>query len=171
MDFIALILRTTLSCMASAGLAFAQSSAEALSPSERKLADQWHESALAFETNFLHSAANGQAGKTFQEQLGEDMTRARFALAGHQAQPQIPERPQSELDAQAFGRCLVEAESGLKDAQYRLGVIYATGHGVERNYKAAAKWYGKSADQGYADAQADLGFLLAAGRGVTRDTE
>ena len=171
MDFIALMLRTTGLCMVSAGVAFAQSSDGALSPGERKLADQWHASASAFETNYLHSAAKGQAGKTFQEQLDEDMSRARYALASHQTQPQISERSQSELDAQAFGRCLVEAESGLKDAQYRLGVIYATGHGVERNYKAAAKWYGKAADQGHADAQADLGFLLASGRGVTRDTE
>jgi len=174
MGFIALMLRTTVLCMGSAGLALAQSSVDALSPGERKLADQWRESASVFEKNVPQPAVNGpsgQAGKAFREQLDEDMRRAGYALAGREAKPQIPERSQSELDEQAFGRCRAEAEGGLKDAQYRLGVMYATGRGVERNYKAAAKWYGKAADQGYADAQADLGFLLASGRGVTKDTE
>lgn len=61
------------------------------------------------------------------------------------------------------------AEQGNPEAQYRLGVLYATGRGVVRNYSEAARWYRKAADQGHTQAQYELGRLYAQGLGVSRD--
>ncbi len=45
------------------------------------------------------------------------------------------------------------AEQGDAVAQFYLGVMYANGHGVSRNYIRAMKWSRKAANQGVADAQ------------------
>jgi TPR repeat protein len=64
---------------------------------------------------------------------------------------------------------LREAEQGNSSAQYSLGVMYATGKGVEQNYKEAARWYRKSADQNNPDALNSLGSLYCKGQGVRQD--
>jgi TPR repeat protein len=58
------------------------------------------------------------------------------------------------------------AEQGDSDAQYNLGVMYATGEGVPENDKTAVKWYTKAAEQGYASAQYNLGVMYYNGEGV-----
>ena len=50
-----------------------------------------------------------------------------------------------------------------------LGVFYAHGEGVAKDYVQAAKWYRKAAGQDYALAQLGLGFCYATGQGVTKD--
>src|SRR5215469_12725974 len=49
------------------------------------------------------------------------------------------------------------AEEGLAKAQIVVGVMYARGQGVARDYNEAIKWYGRAADQGDAAGQTALG--------------
>ena len=62
-----------------------------------------------------------------------------------------------------------EAEQGDADAQYALGLMYATGMGVLRDDGEAVLWYRKAAEQGNAMAQLDLGFMYSNGEGVPKD--
>ena len=61
------------------------------------------------------------------------------------------------------------ADQGSEDAQYNLGVLYATGRGVPQDYAVALEWYRRAANQGSGDAQHNLGVLYATGRGVPQD--
>ncbi len=61
------------------------------------------------------------------------------------------------------------AEQRHSDAQYNLGLMYANGQGVPKNYKTAVKWYKLAAEQGNAFAQYNLGVMYANGQGVPQD--
>jgi len=61
------------------------------------------------------------------------------------------------------------ADQGNAWAQNRLGVMYASGHGVPQDYAQAAKWYRLAADQGNASAQSNLGVMYSLGHGVPKD--
>lgn len=61
------------------------------------------------------------------------------------------------------------AEQGHAAAQNELGVLYATGRGVERDYAEAVRWYREAAEQGLAWAHYNLGVMYAEGRGVPQD--
>ncbi|MBK6658031.1 MAG: sel1 repeat family protein [Proteobacteria bacterium] len=56
-------------------------------------------------------------------------------------------------------------------AQYFLGRMYERGEGVEKDAKAAAKWYRKAAEKGVNDAQFRLASMYENGVGVPRDME
>ena len=45
------------------------------------------------------------------------------------------------------------AAQGRVEAQYDLGLIYATGHGVQQDYVTAHKWFSLAAVQGYGEAR------------------
>ncbi|MGH7181803.1 MAG: trypsin-like peptidase domain-containing protein, partial [Nitrospiraceae bacterium] len=51
------------------------------------------------------------------------------------------------------------ADSGDADAQVNLGVLYANGQGVPKDYAQASQWWEKAAAQGYPPAQVNLGWL------------
>ncbi|CAB1276200.1 tetratricopeptide repeat protein [Candidatus Nitrosacidococcus tergens] len=61
------------------------------------------------------------------------------------------------------------AQGGNKDAQYMLGLTYAQGVLVPRDFTKAALWYEKAAKQGDSYAQYNLGLLYANGQGVAQD--
>jgi TPR repeat protein len=61
------------------------------------------------------------------------------------------------------------ANQGLADAQYHLGIMYASGNGALRNYKTASKWYTLAAEQGHAEAQNRLGAAYQYGYGVLKN--
>ncbi|MHA1572217.1 MAG: tetratricopeptide repeat protein, partial [Alphaproteobacteria bacterium] len=61
------------------------------------------------------------------------------------------------------------AQTGHLRAQYGLGVIYAEGVAVPKDYIEAARWYSSAADQGHAQAQYELAVLLTNGEGVAQD--
>ena len=61
------------------------------------------------------------------------------------------------------------AEQGDADAQFEVGVGYATGVGVPQNFIEAVRLYRLAADQGNADAQYNLGVMYENGEGVLRD--
>jgi TPR repeat protein len=61
------------------------------------------------------------------------------------------------------------AQSGDREAQYRLGVMYAEGKGVAPNDAEAALWFERAAEQGEPTAQYNLGASYAEGTGVRQD--
>ena len=61
------------------------------------------------------------------------------------------------------------ATQGNAVAQYLLGLMYAHGQGVPRDYARARAWYRKAAAQGEAVAQTSLGLMYGYGQGVPRD--
>lgn len=70
---------------------------------------------------------------------------------------------------EALGYYKLAAEQGNTDAQYKLGLLYSNGQGVEQDYVEAAGWYLKAAEQGDAKAQFRLGRCYHNGYGVTQD--
>jgi len=61
------------------------------------------------------------------------------------------------------------ADNGNAEAMYLLGICYARGRKIERNFTAAAKWFHEASRKGHAGATTSLGFLYARGRGVRLD--
>jgi TPR repeat protein len=61
------------------------------------------------------------------------------------------------------------AKLGDPQAQFTLATLYRSGYGLEKNERAAVRWYQKAAEQGLADAQYNLGMMYAYGNGVTED--
>ena len=66
---------------------------------------------------------------------------------------------------------LKAAEQGNRDAQVRLGAMYAKGLGVPQDDTRAAQWYQKAAEQGNTEAQLLLGLMYVSGRGVVHDQQ
>jgi uncharacterized protein len=60
------------------------------------------------------------------------------------------------------------ADQGNAVAQFDLGFMYDTGHGVMQDYGEAMRWYRLAAQQGDALAQYNLGFMYANGHGVSQ---
>lgn len=61
------------------------------------------------------------------------------------------------------------AEVGIATAQFKLGLLYANGHGVPQDAVEAVKWYRKAAEQNHAAAQFNLGGCYSDGQGVPKD--
>lgn len=61
------------------------------------------------------------------------------------------------------------AESGVAEAQYSIGVIYAFGEGVPLDYAEAMKWFLMAADQSEPMALLNIGTMYIQGYGVSRD--
>ena len=74
-------------------------------------------------------------------------------------------------DASDFRQTLQLAEQGYAEAQYNLGVMYDSGHGVRQDYAEALRWYRQAAEQGHATAQYNLGVMYDKGQGVRQDDD
>ncbi len=61
------------------------------------------------------------------------------------------------------------AEQGDITAQYKLGVLYSQGIGMEQDNAKACRWYRKAAEQGDMKAQYMLGRMYYNGEGVPQD--
>ncbi len=61
-----------------------------------------------------------------------------------------------------------EADNGDAEAQFRIGLRFASGEGTV-DYEHAAHWYLKAANQNHASAQFNLAVMFAEGQGVPRD--
>ena len=57
----------------------------------------------------------------------------------------------------------------MAEAEYNLGVLCASGQGVLKDDKQAARWYRLAAEQCHPDAAFNLAGLYANGVGVSRD--
>ncbi len=66
---------------------------------------------------------------------------------------------------------LRSAEQGNANAQYRLGLLYCDGRGVEQNYEEAVKWFTEAAKQNHPEALDRLGMLAENGYGMERDEQ
>lgn len=64
---------------------------------------------------------------------------------------------------------LAKAKAGDAGAQCDLGMIYAQGQDVPKDYLQAATWFRKAAEQGETTAEYNLGVLYDDGDGVSRD--
>ena len=76
---------------------------------------------------------------------------------------------QSEVDRKLLADVRAEAEKGDAIAQYNLGICYANGQGVAKDYVEAVKWFRKAAEQNFAQAQFILGGRYGLGEGVAKD--
>ena len=67
----------------------------------------------------------------------------------------------------------VDAEAGVVEAQYRLGVLYddgdGDGDGVVADVAEALKWYRRAAERGHPRAQWRLGYAYREGEGVEQN--
>jgi TPR repeat protein len=94
-------------------------------------------------------------------------TLAATAIAGPLEEGQDAYQEKDYLKAVQVWRPL--AQAGDREAQYRLGVMYAEGKGVASNDAEAALWFERAAEQGEAMAQYNLGASYAEGAGVRQD--
>jgi hypothetical protein len=62
-----------------------------------------------------------------------------------------------------------QAKAGFPGAQYRLGICYSEGLGVQKDEVQAVFWIQKAAEQGYLEAQQDLADRYNNGHGVAFD--
>jgi TPR repeat protein len=65
--------------------------------------------------------------------------------------------------------CLNLAGQGYDEAQFNLGLIHDTGHGVPQDYSEAFEWYLPAAKAGFVPAQFNLGNMYYYGWGVPQD--
>lgn len=68
-----------------------------------------------------------------------------------------------------FEKTLKSAESGDRQAQVEVGIMYANGSGVIADKRKAVSWYEKSAAQGHTGAQFNLAECYFVGAGVLQD--
>ena len=61
------------------------------------------------------------------------------------------------------------AANGNSSAEFEVGARFAEGKGPSQDFKAAARWYQRSASRGFAQAQYRLGTLYERGLGVPAD--
>ena len=69
----------------------------------------------------------------------------------------------------AFAQLQTQAQTGDAQAQFRLGMLYASGPAAIRDETRAKLWVERAAEQNYADAQFNLALMYETGRGVDRD--
>ena len=87
--------------------------------------------------------------------------------------PQLTAATREQTSAQEsgeVGRLRQAAARGDANAQFALGVRYASGKGVERDEAEGARWIRRAADQGHVTAQFNLGLMYADGNGVPQDS-
>lgn len=83
-----------------------------------------------------------------------------------------PTQSESQKQLILFQKRRVKAIKGDVVAQLNLGLMYARGEGIPKNYEVAAKWLSKPAEQGHVQAQFALGEIYAeGGDGVPRNYE
>jgi hypothetical protein len=74
------------------------------------------------------------------------------------------------LLATRFEAVKAQAETGDIASVYALAGLYREGRGIERNARAALRWYTKAADKGLVVTQFALGSMFEAGDGVKQDS-
>lgn len=78
-------------------------------------------------------------------------------------------RPSFAQPAADVGTTTRAAQTGNREAQYRLGEMYDLGQGVAQDYRQAVVWYRRAAEQGYVPAQFALAEMYKNGDGVAKD--
>ncbi|MDQ1363909.1 MAG: uncharacterized protein QG652_1771 [Pseudomonadota bacterium] len=73
----------------------------------------------------------------------------------------------SDVSAGVFRFQIKLAEQGNAEAQYKVGEMYETGKGADKNIDQARDWYGKAAKQGHKKAEYKLLYLDISANGLT----
>lgn len=81
----------------------------------------------------------------------------------------VQESSEEQAFLEAAKKVKALADQGHAQAQLRLGMLYASGKGVQLNYTQAAHWFQKAAEQNLPEAQSYMGWLHANGYGVEQD--
>lgn len=101
------------------------------------------------------------------------MALATLALAGSGAHAGAWEDGYADYQRKDYAAAVAKwrgvAQSGNREAQSLLGIMYAFGQGVPQNYPQAITWLRMAAAQGEPKAQFKLGSMYANGQGFTRD--
>lgn len=71
--------------------------------------------------------------------------------------------------ARAYWELMPAAQAGNAEAEYLIGEMSASGHGMPRSYAVAARWYALAAKGGYEPAFMTLGLLYLYGAGDDGD--
>jgi TPR repeat protein len=71
----------------------------------------------------------------------------------------------------AYEEFLPLAENGMAAAQFKIGLMYENGRGVDKDLAAAQQWYALAAEQGYSRAQYNLGFVHYSLNDISGTTE
>jgi len=106
-------------------------------------------------------------------QLVDDAARLYYTVAerverGETSWAELTKGGQPDM-AEAIKLLRGAAEQGHPQAQYNLGLFFATGEGVPRDAAEAARWTRRAAEQGDANAQFDHSNNCYHGRGVATD--
>ena len=72
--------------------------------------------------------------------------------------------------SRAYNIFMTSARDGNAEAEYNLGLMYARGQGVPKDYKAALSWFQKAHDHGNRAATYFLGKMYVTGVGVEKDS-
>ena len=93
--------------------------------------------------------------------------------AGAQTAKALYDEGKAYYDAEQYDKAVPKlktaADKGHKKAQYRLGMCYKEGYGVDKDRKKVFVLFQKSAKQGYAKAQYQLAKCYLNGEGVAKD--
>jgi TPR repeat protein len=121
------------------------------------------------------------ASKLTSSQLAQATALADAFRAGDLSGPTTPLLPTPSLpggpaessslgsSTAAADQVKAKAEAGDAAAECDLGMRYARGDGVPKDYPEAVKWLRKAAEQDYADGQRQLGNAYFYGKGVEKD--
>lgn len=78
----------------------------------------------------------------------------------------------AEENQEALRYYRMSASQGDSAGEYGLGALYASGEGVERNYREAVRWFAKAVEQGHGPAIAVLATsYLEGGLGLEEDRD
>lgn len=95
-----------------------------------------------------------------------------FRAVSRNLMTEPPDNPVPDPKLKVAIKALREAAGkGNAEAQFRLGMLYANGEGVDLDHAKAAELMLASAKQGHTTAQTTLGWLHANGYGVEQDDE
>ncbi|EGO62369.1 tetratricopeptide repeat protein [Acetonema longum] len=76
---------------------------------------------------------------------------------------------ESPVEASSVSDLRQAADKGDAAAQYKLGIAYEEGNGVEKDLAEAIKWWKLSAEQGDSDAQHMMGNVYMFGYGAEKN--
>lgn len=74
-------------------------------------------------------------------------------------EPEEEARPGDSPAGEIFGLWLLKAGQGDVQAQYKAGICYTLGNGVEQNDSLAIRWFHKAAEGGHVQCQLSMGAL------------
>lgn len=148
---------------------------DVLQPNAPSEANTWYR--LAAAQGSVH--AHRMLGQNFFAGLGQapSMIQAMFSYAAAASQGDAQaSQGLAEVLAHHKNDVVADLESvaargGVAQAQFELGLRFATGDQVEQDWRKAVEWYRRAAEQGLSDAQCALGDCYVGGLGVRKDRE